>query len=102
MSTQDKTESKTENHQSPGGDGGEGGEDGEGDGGGVVVRVLVNGDREDTDQVEIPGEGNDQAGREEKEKSGPKAGKTKRKRPAHRCAATKSLISPANMLASPG
>jgi len=82
VSTQDKNGSVNENHQSSDGDGVEGGEGG---GGGVVVRVVVDGDREDTDQAASPGERNDPAEQEEKERPGPKAGKTKRRRPPHRC-----------------
>lgn len=54
-------------------------------GSGVVVRALVDGDREDTQQAPISGEGKNQKGQEEKEKSASKAGKSKRKRPANRC-----------------
>eukprot|EP00903_Cladosiphon_okamuranus_P007587 g7360.t1 len=51
---------------------------------GVVVRVLVDGDREDTEQGPTPDEAKHVTGQEEKEKSGPKAGRPKRKRPANR------------------
>lgn len=56
-------------------------------GGEVVVRVLVDGDREDTEKAPTPDEGKNQTGpQDEKETSAPKAGKSKRKRPANRCA----------------
>lgn len=55
-------------------------------GGGVVVRVLVDGDLEDTEHAPTPDEGKIQTRQEENEKPAPKAGKSKRKRPANRCA----------------
>lgn len=61
-------------------------------GGGVVVRVFVDGDREDTEQGPNPDEGKNLTVQEEKEKSGPKAGKSKRKRPANRCAHMQHIV----------
>lgn len=68
---------------------------GVGNGGdGVVVRVLVDGDREDTERGPTLGEGKNLTGQEEKEKPGPKAGKSKRKRPANRCAQIQHVCNP--------
>lgn len=53
-------------------------------GGGLVVRVLVDGDREETEPAPTSEEGKLQTKQEEKEKSAPKAGKPKRKRPPNR------------------
>lgn len=50
------------------------------------MRVIVDGDREDSELPVLPSDGNDQTEQEEKEKLGSKAGRSKRKRPAHRFA----------------
>lgn len=66
--------------------------DGGNSGGGVVVRVLVDGDGEDTEQGLTPDEGKHVTVQEEKEKSAPKAGKAKRKRPTNRYAHMQHMI----------
>lgn len=68
-------------------DGGVGGNSG----GGGVVRIIVDGDREDADEAPTLGKKTGEHEQNEKEKSDKRAGKSKRRRPANRCTKTIAL-----------